>query len=123
MQSGHPLRVRQYRVLWTGPHSTTPHFIFSLSVKSCTCWVLWWCLSQRLSQWDGGSLNGQSGSCPFLAYTQLQSHILASGVTCIEGGSGMDGILLDHLKRLMIILDSNVPAIDVCVDLLQTKGN
>ena len=36
---------------------------------------------------------------------------------------GMDGFMLDHLQGLMVILDSDVPAVDVCLELLQTKAN
>ena len=34
MQLGHPLRVRQYKVLWTGPHCTAPHTMFNLWVNN-----------------------------------------------------------------------------------------
>ena len=52
-QSSHPLRVRQYSVLYTRLCSTEPQMASSLAVDNCTCWMFCPIGMGKDSLWEG----------------------------------------------------------------------
>ena len=73
--------------------------------------------------WMRSNLGGHL--TPFLcqAYIEWYSYITACTAAPTEAwGSHMDGPLLYHFQQLVVILHHDIPAIDIGMELLQTKA-
>ena len=70
----------------------------------------------------GSDLSDQLIPFPCQAYIGWYSHTSAYAEACAEvGGCHMDGLFLDHFQQFAVILYSNIPTIDVGMELLRPK--
>ena len=109
---GHLLRVRWYRVLYTGSYLMTPQMASRSAVDSCTCWMFWWIGIGRDSWWEGKQLRQLANTIFYwlvlysvVIFLNAEKHALRMGWGCV------DGLLLDHFQWLMFILCNYMPVI------------
>ena len=88
-QSGHPLRVKWYRVLYTGSCLMTPWMASSLPVDRCTCWMFWWMGIGRDSWRKGSNWGGQPAPHLYWVLYWRCSHIFECRVACTVDGLGL----------------------------------
>ena len=101
-----------------------PQIASSLTVDNWMCWTIWAMGMGRYSLQGGSDLGSQLIPFLYQVCTGWYSHTFACGGACIEvGRSHMDRLLLDHFQWLGVILCNSMPAIEVCVKLLETKAH
>ena len=79
---------------------------------------------RRKSLWEGKWLRKLVNIISLPGYIGWYSCTFACTLACDAGGGCcMYGLVLCNLQGLVVILDNDMPAIDVCVELLRAKAH